>query len=136
MPEYICALNANVAQSVMSNASTTGKLVSRVGANKFFLKRGYVNMHGLRAGRGHFTSTRPGTDGTLLNINPASSAILPPITVAEFVRSVSDGDLSHSGLRYASQLLRGVFVRILYRRQCYEGGVDYNTPQAQRKIFT
>jgi eukaryotic translation initiation factor 2C len=135
LPEYIRALNANVAQCVVQHASNTGKQVSRVGANKFFLDKGYVRMHGgLRAARGYLTSIRPGTEGTLLNINAATSAFLPPVTVADFARDVTDNNMKR--LPYASQLLHGATVRILYRRQCYENGVDYNSNQAQLKLFT
>jgi eukaryotic translation initiation factor 2C len=130
LPEYIRALNANVAQCVVQHASNTGKQVSRVGANRFFLDKGYIEMHGgLRAARGYFTSIRPGTEGTLLNINAATSAFLPPVTVADFARGVSNKNIKN--LDYVSQLLHGATVKILYRRQCYENGVDYNSTQAQ-----
>jgi len=131
LPEYIRALNANVAECVVRHASSSGKPVTRVGANKFFLDRGYVERDGLRSGRGYFTSIRPGMNNTLLNINTATSAFLPPLSVSEFVRIVQKND----GLDYAAQLLQGMTVRILYKRQLYKGGVNYNSDQARLKVF-
>ena len=41
LPEYIRALNANVAQCIENRQATTEKKVSRVGANKFYVSNGY-----------------------------------------------------------------------------------------------
>jgi hypothetical protein len=141
LPDYIRALNAYVAQCVVDHQTTTNKPVTRVGANKFYLSRGYVEMSGLRAGRGYFTSIRPGTESTLLNINPATSAFLPPVEISSFIRLVVRGRFaraaSQEDLGYISQLLQGASVRIMYTRSNYEGSeIDYNSEAAQLKVFT
>jgi hypothetical protein len=132
LPEYIRALNASVAQCIVDHSKDTGKEISRVGANKFYITNGYKEMKGLRAGRGYFTSIRPGTESTLLNVNPATSAFLPPITVSNFIKSIGKDKLV-----YVSQLLRGATLRIRYTRANYEeSDIDYNSEAARLKIFT
>lgn len=135
LPEYIRARNAFVAKSVEENAKTSGKVVTRARANKFYLDRGYVNRNGLRAGRGYFTSIRPGTVDTLLNINPATAAFLPPITVSDFIRSQKTG--KSANLSYVAQLLQVASLQILYIRGTYEDSeIDYNSEAAPLKVFT
>jgi hypothetical protein len=133
LPEYIRALNASVAQCIVDHSKDTGKKISRVGANKFYITNGYKEMKGLRAGRGYFTSIRPGTESTLLNVNPATSAFLPPITVSDLIKSIGKHDLA-----YVSRLLRGATLRIRYTRANYyqESDIDYNSEAARLKIFT
>jgi hypothetical protein len=134
--KYIEALNAYVAECIEDNQKNTQILVNRVGANRFFLEKGYVAMKGLRAGRGYFTSIRPGSDGTLLNINPATSAFLPPVTVARFMGQIGNQRWK-SQEKYISQLLHGATVRILYQRDSFDNSdIDYNSEAAQLKIFT
>jgi len=134
LPEYIRALNANVAQCIENRQATTEKKVSRVGANKFYVSNGYKEMRGLLAGRGYFTSIRPGADTTLLNINPVTSAFLPPVTVSEFIKKIGTDEHARA---YASQLLHGATVKIRYQRSNYVGSdVDYNSDAARLKIFT
>jgi hypothetical protein len=62
LPEYIRAFNASVAQCVEHHQRTTNRPVDRVGANKFYLSNGYVDMEGLRTGRGYLTSIRSGSE--------------------------------------------------------------------------
>jgi eukaryotic translation initiation factor 2C len=135
LPEYIRALNATVAQCIEEHQEKTGKEIDRIGANRFYLSNGYIEMRGnLRAGRGYYTSIRPGTDGPLLNINPATSAFLPPIKVSDFIKGMG---AVKDKRRYVSQLLQGATLKILYIRANYEGSeIDYNSEAARLKIFT
>ena len=95
---------------------------------------GYKKMRGLLAGRGYFTSIRPGAGTTLLNINPVTSAFLPPVTVSEFIKKIGTDERARA---YASQLLHGATVKIRYQRSNYVGSdVDYNSDAARLKIFT
>jgi hypothetical protein len=132
--EYIRALNASVAQCVEQHQHTTKRPVNRVSANKFYISNGYVNMEGLRAGRGYYTSIRPGSEGTPLNVNPATSAFLPPTTVSDFIRKLGT---NKQALSYIGQLMQGATLKILYRRSNYENSdIDYNSEAARLKIFT
>lgn len=129
LPESIRALNAYVAQSIEENQVNTGKAVTRVGANKFYLDRGYVKMAGLRAQRGYFTSIRPGQDDTLLNINPVTSAFLQPILVSSFLRTIKNE-------AYAGRPMSKATVKIIYTRSNYVGNaIDYNSEAARLKTF-
>lgn len=134
LPEYIRALNATVAQCIEEHQEQTGKKIDRIGANRFYVSNGYKEMRGmLRAGRGYYTSIRPGTDGPLLNINPATSAFLPPIKVSDFIKTMG---AMKDNRRYVSQLLQGATLKILYIRANYEGSeINYNSEAARLKVF-
>lgn len=137
LPEYIRALNACVAQCVENNQEKTGKSVSPVGANKFFLDKGYVTMAGLRAGRGYFTSIRPGEHNALLNFNLSISAFLPPETVTNFLRKLVVKGSRERKVTYGCQLLGGATLKILYKKSNYTGSdVNYNSEEARLKLFT
>jgi hypothetical protein len=80
----------------------------------------------LLALRSYYTSVRPAEAGALLNINTATSAFLPVITVSRFVAAV--------GISEAERLLKGSIVRIAYRRKENEEK-DMNCEEARRKVF-
>jgi hypothetical protein len=134
----IQALNANVAESIRRNGRESGTPLTQVGANKFFLDEGFINICGLRAARGYYTSIRPGKADTLLNINAATSAFLPPVLVSEFIRNVRRRP-ARGSLRYIEKLLKGATVKIQYIRQNFQedldAGIDANTDENRLKIF-
>lgn len=127
LTDHVRALNALITQSVVVHA---GDRLSQVGANKFYVNGGHTLMNqspnGLLAVRGYYTSVRPTQGGPLLNINTATSAFLPAVTVDKFV--------AIKGRHEAEKLLRGAFVRVTYTRNNPDGK-DLNIEAARRKTF-
>lgn len=131
MTEKIRALNAIIARSVLKGKSTTH--VTQIGANKFYLDRGFAPLNGMHFQRGYFSSIRPSKLGPLLNVNTATAAFLPQKRVSEFALSLQAVGCTDWG--YIEKLLHGCVVRIMYRRPCFEGGADMNTEANRRKPF-
>ena len=72
----------------------------------------------------------------LLNINTATSALLPPSPLPSFIQHSMPRERNKPLPRFsesaamgsnAERLLKGVFLRICYDRGPYNNGVDYNT---------
>lgn len=131
LSDEIRALNAIIAHSINEGDATNA--IEQVGANKFFLKAGYSSIRGscLLLKRGYFSSIRPSKLGPLLNINTATSAFLPSLTVRDLVQKVQCG----GGADYAAKLLRGSYLRIAYNRPEFEGGVKLNEEEHRVKEF-
>jgi hypothetical protein len=122
------ALNAIIARSVQQSASNPA---TQIGPNKFFLNGGFRDIQrGLQVQRGYFSSIRPSQIGPLLNVNTANTAFLPHtgLLVSDFVSMCGS-------VAYAEKLLAGAMVRIIYRRQNYEGGADMNREENRVKQF-
>lgn len=139
LPDYIRALNANVVESITRNQENTGIDVVRTSVNKVFLKYGYELVRGIRVTRGYFTSIRPGKDSTLLNINTATSAFLPPEPVSQLLWDVDPRGTTALASRATTveKLLKGAMLRISYSRANYEGSdVDYNSEEKRTVMFT
>jgi eukaryotic translation initiation factor 2C len=129
LSDCIRALNAHVSQSALAHADE-GRL-TQVGANKFYLNGSHEILNpnapdGLMALRGYYTSIRPTKTGALLNVNTATSAFLPPVTVSRFVKAM--------GKTEAERLLKGSMVRIAYRRKANDEK-DMNCEEARCKVF-
>jgi hypothetical protein len=135
LSDEIRALNAIISRAIHKLDTS----LIQVGANKFFVKGAFSMMTGgLRAQRGYFTSIRPSMSGPLLNINTATGVFLPPILVSEFLNQcVSNGRLGNRKevLSYVERMLKNCTVRIIYRRQNYEGGKDMNTEHNRLRTF-
>ncbi|KAG9194008.1 hypothetical protein G6011_04043 [Alternaria panax] len=137
LSDYIRALNAIIAKSVHETAKADGTNLTQIGANKFYLNGARTNIEGLRALRGYFTSIRPGRGSTLLNVNTATSAFLPPGKVSDLLQESSSKSIaSFGGKDYIEKMLSGSLVRILYRRQNYmNSDVDYLSIESRTKTF-
>jgi hypothetical protein len=118
--DHIRALNAYVARFIREHRDRTTQPITQLGANKFYLNRGFKEMTnkgqnlGLRAIRGYYTSIRPGAQGPLLNINVATTAFLKPCLVSEMLTTLNNNR------NYVERMLRGARVKITYKRQEYE----------------
>jgi hypothetical protein len=118
----------NVINAIISHtvAQCTPGITS-VGANKDYLNNSAKAMAVFQAFRGYFTSIRPGTLTTLLNVNTSTTAFLPPMKVSDFIRSYTRMD----GERAAEKMLVGKEVRITYDRKQHDK--DGQIPSCQRK---
>ncbi|KAI4669037.1 uncharacterized protein J4E79_001080 [Alternaria viburni] len=137
LSDYIRALNAIVAKSVHETAEADQIHLTQIGANKFYLNGAWTDIKGLRAVRGYFTSIRPGRTSTLLNVNTATSAFLPPGNVSNLLRQSNVLPIKTAGGKnYIEKLLSGSLVRVLYHRQNYtNSNVDYNSHESRTKTF-
>jgi hypothetical protein len=135
LSDEIRALNAIISRAIHKLCTD----LIQVGANKFFIKGAFSTIAGgLRAQRGYFTSIRPSVSGPLLNINTATGVFLPPMLVSDFLNQcTSDHKLRDltDVLSYVERMLKNCTVRIIYRRQNYEGGKDMNTEHSRLKTF-
>ncbi|KAF7573426.1 eukaryotic translation initiation factor 2C 2 [Pyrenophora tritici-repentis] len=137
--DHIRALNAHVAQRVREYNDRSGKSITQLGANKFYIDRAFNEMTskgkslGLRAVRGYYMSIRSGSKSPLLNVNVATTAFLPPILVSEFLR------MFLNKRRYVETMLRGASVRLAYQRQEFketiEEGISMNGDLQCTKFF-
>ncbi|CAN9187777.1 unnamed protein product [Alternaria alternata] len=136
--DYVRALNAYVAQCVRHYNNDSNVSITQLGANKFYLNRGFKDMFGrnnknlgLRTVRGYYMSIRPGASGLLLNVNVATTAFLPPVRVSELLDLLSQGTVE--------KMLRGKRVRLAYRRQDFEdnknAGFSINDELPRTKVF-
>lgn len=137
LSDYIRALNAIVAKSVHETAEADQIHLTQIGANKFYLNGAWTDIKGLRAVRGYFTSIRPGRTSTLLNVNTATSAFLPPGKVSSLLQQSNLPPIKGAGGKsYIEKLLSGSLVRVLYHRQNYtNSNVDYNSHESRTKTF-
>lgn len=139
LQEHIRALNAVVTRSMRNYSASPNSIhsIKQIGPNKFFVDGGFRNITQLHAVRGYFTSIRPGTEETLLNINTATSAFLPCMLVSELVYKLAQVFRNNrQAVKYVEKLLKGAIVRITYRRQNWEGSnMDVNAEENRRKIF-
>ncbi|KAF2418045.1 Piwi-domain-containing protein [Tothia fuscella] len=134
-PKLITAMNAIVMEqiSLAQKTSTTGHLhVEQVGANKFFYDKAWAHLSGggrfdqnrkgdLITMRGYFISVRPSADNRLLlNVNTATSAFFQPMLVSQFLTNWG------GNLPKASEILKGVRVRITYDRDQHENTSNAN----------
>ncbi|KAL1798145.1 hypothetical protein ACET3X_002182 [Alternaria dauci] len=136
--DYIRALNAHVAQCVRRYNKESSESITQLGANKFYLDRGFKQMFnyknedlGLRAVRGYYMSIRPGALGSLLNVNVATTAFLPPVRVSDLLKLLSR--------RSVEKMLRGKRVKLTYRRQDFQenkdAGFSINDELPRTKVF-
>ncbi|KAI4650583.1 hypothetical protein J4E93_002940 [Alternaria ventricosa] len=137
--DYIRALNAHVAECVRKYNEEKDQSITQLGANKFYLDRGFTEMVdknsnslGLRAVRGYYMSIRPGALGPLLNINAATTAFLPPILVSDLLAT----SLTQNAIE---KMLRGKRVRLIYQRQEFQetkdAGFSMNDELPRTKVF-
>ena len=138
LSDHIRALNAHVARAVRQYSGEHDNKTIQVGANKFYVKNGFREMRngaknlGMRTMRGYSTSVRPAEIGTLLNVNTATGAFIPPVLVSELLNLVGDQ-------AYVERILRGATVKIAYHRKNFvetkADGIDFNGDLERTKVF-
>lgn len=105
----ISALNAMMNRRICESDQNDD--IIQVGANRFFMVRTgkQIIKGGCETMRGYFTSVRPGVSELLMNVNTATAAFYRTITVAEFMKHMSND----CGLPYdqVGRYLEGVRVR-------------------------
>lgn len=126
----ITALNALISQHVSSRRMND---VVPVGPNKFFLKGGYKQFPMLDIHRGYFTSIRPGFNTVLLNVNVAAAAFYQPMYVSDFFRLAETKKWSDYGS--PRDLLKGLTVRIAYRRESHDNEYDPNIEEHRHRVI-
>ncbi|KAH5324478.1 hypothetical protein HBI12_092410 [Parastagonospora nodorum] len=138
LSDHIRALNAHVARAARQYSAEHDKKTIQVGANKFYVENGLREMRsrgtilGMRTMRGYSTSVRPAEIGTLLNINTATGAFIPPMLVSELLDLVGDQ-------AYVEKILKGATVKIAYHRKNFvetqADGIDFNGDLERTKVF-
>ena len=86
LTEQTRAFNALVSHAVRADGPTR---LTRVRANRFYANSGYEETNGsaddFLALRGYYTSVRKTEVGPLLNLNTATSVLLPVVTADKFL---------------------------------------------------